>query len=149
MSQIATAPITFDCSADRVFAALCDLDRLPLWNSGLLSVSRTGVMTEGLQYETVRRVLGHNAKSAITVMSLNAPHRVVLASRSRLISFHLTYVITALEPTRCTVACQITFQFSNLVFHLAQPAAEAVAGEQITADLERLRTLLAQSDKNN
>jgi hypothetical protein len=145
MSYAATIPVEFPFSRHRVYEALCDLGSHPRWNTGLTSISYTGTMHAGLEYVTKTNVMGKINQATVRVVELIPDEAIVLDSSTGLITFRAAFQIQELTPDSCTVICNLRFEFSKLVFNLAQSAVESLAEARIRGDLETLRSQLGKS----
>jgi len=141
-SYTATIPVEFPHPAHVVYEALCDLGRYPQWNTGMKSISRTGRMQPGLRYTTVSDVLGRSNEAHIEVMQMIPDKAIALESSTGLIKFRAVFELAELAPNRCSVMCNLRFEFSHLIFNLAQPLVEAITENRIRGDLETLRASL-------
>jgi uncharacterized membrane protein len=147
MSYAVTIPVLFDLPRHKVYEALCDLSRYPEWNSGMKSISHQGPMKRGLKYETVSDVLGKENHSFVEVAELIPDEAIVLESQAGLVSFRAAFELTAADANSCSVICTLRFNFSKLIFNLAQTMVESIAENRIRGDLEKLRALLEAPKK--
>ena len=144
MSFIATVPVEFPCPKHVVYEALCDLSRYTSWTSGMTSVSYSGRMHVGLEYNTTTKVLGRVNQAKVRVAEMAPDEAIVLVSNSGLITYRAAFQLRFISAESCSVICNLRFQFSKLVIHLAQPVIESMAEDRIRGDLETLREHLAK-----
>jgi uncharacterized protein YndB with AHSA1/START domain len=140
---VTTIPVTFFSPRHVVYEALTDLGNSPLWINGILRISITGRMSEGLRYHTENLVVGSVSRYNILVNELVPDERIVLVSESGLISFRMTYQLSDQDDGGTKVVCILKFAFENFVLNLARPAVESMAKARIQSDLETLKTILS------
>lgn len=143
MPYIATIPVIFPCSRSEVYRALCDLERYPLWNSGMRSISTTERLRLGLRYKTESTVAGHVNVSELEVMKLVPNETIELASKSGLIAYDAVFKISERGPDLCEVICTLKFEFRHFMLDVARPAIETMAQARVRGDLETLRAMLS------
>ncbi len=114
-----------------------------MWISGLVRVSNTGRMTEGLRYFSESTVVGQVSRYDLLVSELIPDRRIVLLSESGMISFRATYDLADNAEGGTDVVCVLKFAFENFVLHLARPAVESMAKARMQADLEMLSIILS------
>jgi hypothetical protein len=148
MSYVATIPVEFPCPAAAVYEAVTDLSNLPLWASGIVSASHSGVMREGLHYETTSMLPGGRANVAEIEVKRLVPNREIeLVNYAGLVAYQVLYKIVESGPKRCEVTCQFKFEFRNFVLNLARSAIEGMAEARIRGDLEALRAIICAEHK--
>jgi hypothetical protein len=145
MTHRAKVTVEFPCPRHELFEALLDLDRYPLWNSGMVKISHDGPMTPGLIYSTVTHTMGRSNEATVHVIEIVPDEAIVLESRAGIVTFHATFQLKTLSARRSAVSVHLRFSFSRALFNLAQPVAEAIAESRIRADLETLRALMGSS----
>lgn len=141
-SYVTATPVVFPLARNKVYDALCDLPRYPEWNTGMKSMSATGPMTEGLEYETSTAVAGHTNHARIKVERLVPNEEIELVNNSGLIHFRAYFRLHELEPDRTEVICTLRFELMGPIFVLARPVIENMARTRIRGDLEKLRQQL-------
>jgi uncharacterized protein YndB with AHSA1/START domain len=146
MSYVATIPVVFPCSPIEVYEALCDLGLYQLWNSGMVSISHTGKMQEGLRFQTESMVAGGmvNASEA-EVVKLVPGKLIELVSYNGLVAYRATFTLMPKGTGATEVTCVLKFEFKNYVLNLARPVIEGMAEARIRGDLETLRALTCGS----
>jgi uncharacterized membrane protein len=143
MSYVATIPVEFPCPAAQVYEAMCDLSNLPLWSSGITSVSHSGRMVEGLHYEAANTLPGGRINvSEIEVKRLVPNQAIELVNYAGLVAYQATYRFRPIDEGHCEVTCYFKFEFRNYVLKLARPAIEGMAEARIRGDLESLRAII-------
>ena len=142
MSYITTVSVYFLHPRSEVYAALCDLGKYSLWNSGMTDVSYPGVMYEGLRYQTKTVVAGRTNEADIEVVRLVPDKEIELNSEAGLIAFRAMYILHDTTDKSCEITCSLRFEFNKLVLYLARPAIEAMAQARLRGDLETLAAML-------
>jgi uncharacterized protein YndB with AHSA1/START domain len=136
--------VEFQSPREQVYRALTALGSFPIWVSGMIRISHTGPMTEGLRYFTENTVAGTTSRYDLEVKQLVPNRRIVLVSEAGLISFTAEYDLDDIPEGGTLVTCQIRFRLQNFVLNLARPAIESMAKARIQADLEGLNIILAE-----
>jgi ribosome-associated toxin RatA of RatAB toxin-antitoxin module len=145
MSYHITIPVDFENPPAAVYDAIADLGRWPEWMENLQSVSTTTPMHAGLRFSTVTQVLGRTNRSEILVRQM-VPHQlIVLQSQAGLFDFLNEYHFAELAPSRCRLTLQLNMNFSQAVFNLSRPVAEATAEAKIRGHLEKLSSQMASA----
>ena len=142
MAYVATIPVVFPCPAAKVYDALCDLGSYPLWNSGMISVSHTGRLKEGLHYRVESMVAGGQVNvSEAEVTRLVPMKEIELVSYTGVVAYKATFRLTEHEGGT-QVVCTLRFELRNFMLDLARPVIEAMAEARIRGDLEALRAII-------
>ncbi len=113
-----------------------------MWTTGVEQVSQTGTLTAGLQYEVVTRITAMKLVSKIRVAELVQNKLIVLVNQNGAVRYQISYDFETDATNDTRVTCRLGFEFSNIVFDLAQSVIETMARDRLQADLERLRELL-------
>lgn len=142
MSYIATIPVSFKSPRHAVYESLIDMGNFPMWVSGMVRISNTGRMTQGLRYSTENMIVGQISRSELLVSELIPDERIVLVSESGLISFRAVYELRDNATGGTDVVVVLKFAFENFVLNLARPAIESMAKARVQADLEMLNVIL-------
>jgi uncharacterized protein YndB with AHSA1/START domain len=144
MPYVATIPVVFPYTRDKVYEALCDISLYPLWNSGMKSVSGEERLREGLRYTTESVVAGHVNVSEVEVVRLVPNEEIELVSKSGLVAYRAVFTTYELTSKSTEVVCTLRFEFRNFVLDVARPVIEAMAQSRVRGDLEMLRALLTE-----
>ncbi|MDF2461672.1 MAG: hypothetical protein K0S68_1075 [Candidatus Saccharibacteria bacterium] len=115
-----------------------------MWVSGMLRISHTGTMTEGLRYYTENTVAGTVSRYDIEVTELIPNKRIVLVSETGMITFTADYDLVDAPEGGTHVTCRLRFKFRNFVLNLARPAIESMARARVQTDLEGLNIILKE-----
>lgn len=131
-------------SPARVFEWLTDLDRMPLWSSGLLEVKRRGKMQPGIVFETRSNVMGQVTSATAEVRSLTPERELELINNTGAILYRAVYrLIPSDDQTELILWCQI--EPRSRVFQLARPLIESLAATRLQADMNMLKALIEQA----
>jgi carbon monoxide dehydrogenase subunit G len=149
MLYTTSVTVTFPQLSERVYEGLIDLDRHPLWNSGMVSLSRSGKMTVGLHYETKSVVLGRTTVAAVEVTQLLENRVVKLRSDTGEIPFSAHFELKPKASGGTTVTCTLEFELAGLALTLARPAIESMAKSRVRGDLEMLRAILSSDESTD
>jgi ribosome-associated toxin RatA of RatAB toxin-antitoxin module len=145
MSFLSTTSVVFPLSAEAVFRELSMLDQYPLWNSGMISISKRGPMHEGMLFETASVVLGQTIKSLVEVKHLVPNQEIELVNNTGAITYWALFRFIETSPDHTEVTFTIRFEFKSIVLNLAKPTVEATAANRTKGDLEFLRGLMLGS----
>ncbi len=139
-----TIKVTFPFPAEMLYAALTDLSRYPLWNSGMISVKPQVNMHEGLLFKSTSIVLGQKNHSVVEVVKLDPDKTIEIKSQSGAIPFVARYDLASLGDQSCEVMCVLEFEITGITLKFALPVIQSMAKARLTGDLETLKALLAQ-----
>lgn len=143
MTYSASTSVSFDADPGKIYRELINLGQHRLWNTGLVHISETGNMREGMRYQTVSIVLGQETKFDIEVTRLVPNKQVSIVNSNGALTFEATYLLVPVEADKTNLECKIDFMLDGFTLNLAHPVIEAMATARIKGDLETLRSLLA------
>jgi len=128
-----------------VFAAIVDLEKMPMWSTGLTEVRQTspGPLGVGSTVVFIGKFLGRNFESPSEYTEYVANERVVSKSTSG--PFHLE-VTTTVEPV--DGGTKVTDHYRGETrgfFKVAEPLAVRLAKRQFENDAENLKALLEEN----
>jgi uncharacterized protein YndB with AHSA1/START domain len=144
MPYATTIQVDFACEPAKVYRALCDLSTHPLWNSGMQSISETGMMHEGMRYVAESVVAGHSTRAEIEVVQLVPDREIELVNKAGAIAFRVLLQLHEIGRRQTRLECHLELKFQNFVLHLARPAIESMAQARFRGDLEMLRAMIEQ-----
>lgn len=132
----------FNIPVERVFQALTFLDEYPLWNSGVIRVSKSGYLVENMLIEMESVVGGEVVVSNLEIVSMVANKSIEIVNNSGVVSYRLMYQLLSHSPDVTELVCVLQFTFKKFSMDIARPAIEAMAENRIRSNLESLKILL-------
>jgi uncharacterized membrane protein len=124
-----------------VFGFVSQLDKGPLWQSGLLSVKVTGTGGSGSRVTTVNQNLGRRFESQSEITQFIPPQLITFRSSNGPIQFEVRYHLEEVGPNQTKFTSRNELDL-GVLFNLARPLIEEVAGNKIRTDLISLKELL-------
>lgn len=119
-----------------------------LWNTGVIHISSTGKMTEGMLYETRSAALGQQITAKIRVDRLSEPEQIVIHNDTGAVVFMVTYDLLSKPRNHCHLVCTMDFDLKGIAWQFAHPVIESIAKTRLSSDLQTLRTLLTQTESS-
>lgn len=132
----------FHIPVERVYQALTFLDEYPLWNSGVIRVSKSGYLVENMLIGMESIVGGKPVISNLEIARLVPHQSIEMINNSGIISYRLMYELLSHSANETELICMLQFTFKNFAMDIARPAIEAMAENRIRGNLESLRILL-------
>jgi uncharacterized protein YndB with AHSA1/START domain len=128
-----------------VFAAIVDLEKMPVWSTGLTEVRQTspGLLGVGSTVVYVGRFLGRSFESPSEYTEYIPNKRIVTKTTSG--PFHLE-ITTTVEPV--DGGTKVTDHYRGETrgfFRVAEPIAVRLAKRQFENDSENLKTLMEEN----
>ena len=132
-----------DAPAERVFAALIDVERWPERISAITGIEMltAGPLAEGSRFRETRRMFGRDATEEMTVAELAAPARLVLTAFNHGTEYRITHLLAPAGPRT-----RLTLVFAGvprtLTARLLAPLGALMAGSvrsQVEGDLADLK----------
>lgn len=128
-----------------VFAYLSELDHLPEWQSGVVSVRRTseGELQVGATATVTRQLMGQRVEAPLTITEHDPPRRLAIGSEVSGVKAHATLDLAAAEDG---LATDLTFAMEirgSMLTSFMEPMIAGAAGGDIDASLEKLRNRFA------
>lgn len=143
MSYSITNSTIFPHPPGVVFAGLCRLDDYHLWHSGMIAISKTGMMIENMLFETETIINGQSVKANVEVVRLVPNIQMELLNRSGGITYRALWRLLSERPNETELICMLQFEFNSFTLDLARPVIESMAEIRLKARMETLRTLLS------
>ena len=128
--------------AEEVFAVASNLEELPRWQSGIVSVARTdsGPVAVGARGTLVRELMGQRIEAPLEVTAYEPPRLLGLHSEVSGVGLDATIEVTAVSPSSCRVSLVAEISGSMLTSFMEPMIASGAEGD-MAASLERLRGL--------
>jgi uncharacterized protein YndB with AHSA1/START domain len=132
-------------SAERVFALIADLDRLPSWQTGIVSAEKTtpGPIGLGGRARVQRRLGGHTLTVDIDVTGYEPGRRLVLRSEASGIQVEANLELAPLGPQRTAIGFSMEIRAANVFMVPVEGMVAGAAEADIHDSLDRLRRALA------
>lgn len=146
MSYLSTISVTLPLPAEELFRELTTLDNYPMWNSGMISISKKGPMHEGMLYETESVVVGQRIKSLVEVKRLVKNQEIELINNTGAITYWALFRLHEAGSGETEVAFTIRFEFKSFILNLAKQTIEATAAQRIKNDLKLLGILMTKQE---
>ncbi|MGH2445948.1 MAG: SRPBCC family protein, partial [Candidatus Limnocylindria bacterium] len=123
-----------------VFAYLADLDNLPDWQSGVLSVERLsdGEIAVGATVRVVRQVMGQRIEAPLTVSEYDPPRRIVIDSEVSGVKAIGELDLSPATDDATDLRFAMEIRGSGFTSFM-EPMIAGAAGGDIDASLERLQ----------
>ena len=136
--------VTFDRPVEEVFAYMCEVERIPEWNSMVDEVIPSErPLRVGSTAHLKMRLLGRRIEATLEVTELE-PNRRVVVKTGAPISVTDTWTFEALGASRSRLTYGSVGETKGF-FKLADPIVGRVVKKQLTAQLETLKELLEAS----
>lgn len=129
-----------------VFAYVSDLDNLPEWQSGIVSVHRTsdGELGVGSTARVARELMGQRVEAALRVTAYDPPRHLTIGSE---VSGVKAVATLDLAPEGDGNATDLSFAIEirgSMLTAFMEPMIAAAAGGDIDATLARLQARFAE-----
>jgi carbon monoxide dehydrogenase subunit G len=125
------------CPAEKVFAALTDLDCLPEWQSSAVSSKPDGPLAVGTRIREQRSMMGREIDNELEVTVYDPPRRFALEGRSGPVPLSIDHELV--EDDGRTVLHVHAQAEPGTLFKLAEPMIARTAEQELRADFERLK----------
>ncbi|PZR61992.1 MAG: hypothetical protein DLM71_07160 [Chloroflexi bacterium] len=134
-------------SADRIFAFIADLEKLPSWQSGIVSAHLTtaGPIGIGTVARVERRLAGQQLIVDIEVAGFEPGRRLVLESETSGIRVQATLLLEPIDPGRTGVAFSMQIRAGNVFMAPLEGMVAGAAASDIEESLKRLQHALSIS----
>jgi carbon monoxide dehydrogenase subunit G len=133
------------CPAEKVFAALTDLEHLPDWQSSAVSSKPDGPLDMGTRIREQRSLMGREVDNELEVTAYDPPRRFTLEGRSGPVKLSIDHELV--ENDRTTVLRVHAQAEPGSLFKLAEPMIKRTAEQELRADFERLKGRLEASEE--
>ncbi|MGI8515738.1 MAG: SRPBCC family protein [Acidimicrobiia bacterium] len=139
--------IDIDRSAADVFAYVSDQLNAPLWQSGLIKVTRStpGPIGVGTRHTFVRRVAGRRILGDNEYHEFDPGHKVAFKFGSESMAGTGSYEVEPLSPGRTRLHTSVEIHPRGLA-RLAEPLISRSIKKEDNVDLASLKELLEQAD---
>ncbi len=125
------------CPAQKVFAALTDLDQLPEWQSSAISSKPDGPLAVGARVREQRSMMGREIDNELEVTAYDPPQRFALEGRSGAIPLSIDHELVE-EDGKTVLHVRAQAEPGGL-FKLAEPMIRRTAEQELRADFQRLK----------
>jgi uncharacterized protein YndB with AHSA1/START domain len=125
------------CPAEKVFAALTDLEHLPDWQSSALSSKPDGPLAVGTHIREERTLMGRVLDNELEVTAYDPPRRFTLEGRTGPVPLSVDHELV--EDDGKTVLRVHAKAEPGSLFTLAEPMIARTAEQELRADFERLK----------
>jgi uncharacterized protein YndB with AHSA1/START domain len=123
--------------AERVFAALTDLEQLPDWQSSAVSSTPDGPLGVGTRIREQRSLMGRVLDNELEVTAYDPPRRFTLKGRSGPAPLSIDHELV--EEDGKTVLRVHGQAEPGALFKLAEPMIKRTAEQELRTDFERLK----------
>ena len=131
------------CPAEKVFAALTDLEHLPEWQSSAVSSNPDGPLGVGTRIREQRSLMGRVLDNELEVTAYEPPRRFTLEGRSGPVPLSIDHELVE-EDGKTVLHVQGKAEPGSL-FKLAEPMIARTAEQELHADFARLKASLERS----
>jgi uncharacterized protein YndB with AHSA1/START domain len=128
------------CPAEKVFAALTDLEHLPDWQSSAVSSKPDGPLAVGTSIREQRSMMGREIDNQLEVTAYDPPRHFALEGRSGPVPLSIDHELV--EGDGKTVLRVHARAGPGALFKLAEPMIARTAEQELRADFERLKVRL-------
>jgi uncharacterized protein YndB with AHSA1/START domain len=125
------------CPAEKVFAALTDLEHLPGWQSSAVSSTPDGPLAVGTRIREQRRLMGRELENELEVTAYDPPRRFALEGRSGPVPLSIDHELV--EKDGKTVLRVHAQAEPGALYKLAEPMIKRAAEQELRTDFERLK----------
>ena len=125
------------CPAEKVFAALTDLEHLPDWQSSAVSSKPDGTLAVGTRIRERRRLMGRELDNELEVTAYDPPRRFALEGRSGPVPLSIDHELV--EKDGKTVLRVHAQAEPGALYKLAEPMIKRTAEQELRTDFERLK----------
>jgi uncharacterized protein YndB with AHSA1/START domain len=130
--------------AEKVFAALTDLEQLPDWQSSAVSSTPDGPLAVGTRIQEQRRLMGRELENELEVTAYDPPRRFALEGRSGPVPLSIDHELV--EKDGKTVVRVHAQAEPGALYKLAEPMIKRTAEQELRTDFERLKGRLEAGD---
>jgi uncharacterized protein YndB with AHSA1/START domain len=128
------------CPAEKVFAALMDLEHLPDWQSSAVSSKPDGRLAVGTRIREQRTLMGRVLDNELEVTAYDPPWRFTLEGRTGPVPLSIDHELV--EDDGKTVLQVRAKAEPGSLFKLAEPMIARTAEQELRADFDRLKDRL-------
>ena len=132
--------VEIECPAQKVFAALTDLEHLPDWQSSAVSAKPDGPLAVGTRIREQRTLMGRVLDNELEVTAYDPPRRFTLEGRSGSVPLSIDHELVE-DDGKTVLHVQGKAEPGSL-FKLAEPMIAHTAEQELRADFERLKVRL-------
>ena len=125
------------CPAEKVFAALTDLEHLPDWQSSAVSSKPDGPLGVGTRIREQRSLMGRVLDNELEVTAYDPPRRFALEGRSGAVPLSIDHELV--ENDGKTVLRVHAQAQPGALYKLAEPMIKRTAEQELRTDFERLK----------
>jgi uncharacterized protein YndB with AHSA1/START domain len=125
------------CPAEKVFAALTDLEHLPDWQSSAVSSKPDGRLAVGTRIREQRTLMGRVLDNELEVTAYDPPRRFTLEGRTGPVPLSIDHELV--EDDGKTVLQVHAKAEPGSLFKLAEPMIARTAEQELRADFEHLK----------
>jgi uncharacterized protein YndB with AHSA1/START domain len=132
------------CPAEKVFAALTDLEHLPEWQSSVISSKSAGPLALGTRIREQRTLMGREHHNELEVTAYDPPRRFALEGCSGPVPLSVDHELV--EDGGKTIVQVHAQAKPGSLFKLAEPMIRRTAEQELRSDFERLKASLERDD---
>jgi carbon monoxide dehydrogenase subunit G len=128
------------CPAEKVFAALTDLEQLAEWQSSAVSSKSDGPLAVGTRIRERRSMMGRGIDNELEVTAFDPPRRFALEGRGGPVPLSIDHELVE-EGGKTVLHVRAKAEPGSL-FKLAEPLIARTAEQELRADFGRLKNRL-------
>ena len=135
--------VTISASPVAVFAYLKNLEHHYLWNPALQRLSSIKPLKLGMEYKSVRMVLGKQLKATNTVTAFINNRELQLENNTGMIHYCVNYKLKS-QGKNTVLTCSTSVSAESKAFAFAKPVLEILARRELQSDLQALKVAVEQ-----
>jgi hypothetical protein len=135
------ATVDISRSAGEVFEYLTQLEKYPLWQSGMIKVEYEPPLKKGTLAKGWTSNFGIEVEVGVEITGFEPPRRMEVESRLGPLKFVLQYIIEGAGSDSCSLRC-VTELETGSTYSIAEPIIADMGQVKLDSDLRSLKILL-------